>query len=186
MSALLPPNSTKLERALANVAARISNIPVPIKTIWNAQTCPVQLLTWLAASLSVDVWDDSWPEETKRLAIQNSLDIHRKKGVMEAIELALSSAGHADATIIERIDYQLRDGTKLRNGIYRRGGPSRWATFMVILNRPTSTRWAEQIRERIHHSRRLSCELVELRYSASSMVRDGTTPRDGTHIRGTL
>lgn len=186
MSRLLPPNSTPLERALANVSARISNLPVQIASIWNAATCPEPLLPWLAAAISVDVWEDAWPEETKRLAIASSLDIHRKKGTGSAIQAALESAGHGDAVIIERVDYQLRDGTKPRDGIYRRGGASRWATFKVILQRPTSTRWAEQIRKRIAHAQRLSCELVQLKYSASTMIRDGTTLRDGTHLRGTI
>lgn len=186
MSRLLPPNSTPLERALASVSARISNIPVPIASIWNAATCPKSMLPWLASALSVDVWDDAWPEETKRLAIASSLDIHQRKGTGAAVQAALESSGHGDATILERVDYQLRNGTKLRDGMYRRGGSTRWATFKVILNRPVSTRWAEQIRQRIAHAQRLSCEFVQLKYSASSMMRDGTTLRDGTHLRGMI
>ena len=186
MSRLLPPNSSALERALADVSARISNLPVSIASIWNAATCPESMLPWLASTLSVDVWDDAWPEETKRLAVATSLEINRRKGTSAAVQAALESAGHGDATIVERVDYQLRNGTKLRNGIYGRGGASRWATFKVILNRPVSTRWAEQIRQRVIYAQRLSCEFVQLKYSASSMMRDGTTPRDGTHLRGLI
>lgn len=186
MSKLLPPNSTPLERALENISERISNLPIQIANIWNDQTCPVPILPWLAAAKSVDVWDHTWPEETKRIAIAESLNIHRLKGTVSAIQAALDSAGHSDATIIERCDYQLRDGTKPRDGIYRRGGAARWATFKVILNRPVSSRWAEQIRQRIVHAQRLSCEFIELQYSASSMVRDGTTLRDGTNLRGMI
>jgi phage tail P2-like protein len=180
---LLPPNSTPLERALADVSARISNIPVQIASIWTYETCPAALLPWFAAALSVDVWHDDWPDETKRLAISTSLELHRRKGTISAVRTALESAGHGDATIVERVDYRLRDGTSPRDGTCRRGGAGRWATFSVILNRPTSAHWAEQIRARITHAQRLSCELVELRYAGSGMVRDGTTPRDGTHLR---
>lgn len=185
MTSLLPPNATTLERNIERTQLRYAPSRL-IPTLWNHQTCPANMLPWLAASLSVDVWEESWPEETKRLAIANTIELHKINGSAGAIRIALDGAGHADATIVERVDYQLRDGTKPREGIYRRGGASRWATFMVILNRPTSSRWAEQIRKRIIAAKRNCCELVELRYSASSMVRDGTTPRDGTHLRGMI
>ena len=41
---LLPPNATALERALASVIARISDVPVPIGDLWNPARCPAPLL----------------------------------------------------------------------------------------------------------------------------------------------
>lgn len=186
MSRHLPPNSTPLERALASVSARISNISVPTASIWNAQACPVPLLPWLAAAVSVDVWDETWPEAMKRQAISTSLEIHRKKGVGQAVLTALESAGHPDAELIERVDYQRHDGAILRNGRYRRGGPSQWATFRVILNRATTIDLAEQIIKRINHSKRLSCHLTVFDYRRSELRHNGTAIRDGSHTRGLI
>lgn len=186
MSKLLPPNSTPLERALANVAARISNIPVPITSIWNADTCPLNLLPWLASALSVDDWDDTWPEAMKRATIAASLEIHRTKGTVQAVMTALAAAGHPDAQLIERVDYQRHDGAITRNGIYRRGGPSQWATFRVILNRATTIDLAEQVVRRIANAKRLSCHLTVFDYRRSELRHNGSALHDGTHTRGII
>lgn len=184
MSHLLPPNASHLNRALAQVAARISTISVPTASLWNAETCPTSLLTWLAAATSVDVWSDAWPEVTKRAVIASSLLEHRRKGTLSAIRAVLDSAGHFDATILERCDNPQRDGTASRDARYGRGGASHWATFKVRLVQPTTRAWAEAIRERIVHSQRLSCELVQFRYSEIQCIRDGSGLRDGMTLRG--
>lgn len=186
MSRLLTPNSTPLERALANVSARISNIPVPITSIWNSDTCPLHLLPWLASAVSVDEWDDTWPEEMKRATIAASLAIHSTKGTVSAVMTELAAAGHPDAELIERVDYQQHDGQIVRNGIYRRGGPTQWATFRVILNRPTTIDLAEQIVRRIKHVKRLSCHLTVFDYRRSELRHNGTATRDGSHHRGII
>lgn len=93
MSSLLPPNATALERALEQVATRFSHIPVPLRQIWNADTCPENLLPWLARSVSVDVWDTNWTSEQKRTAIKASIEIHRRKGTIGAVLDALRALG---------------------------------------------------------------------------------------------
>lgn len=165
---LLPPNSTKLERALENVSARISNIPVPLANIWNADTCPLGVLPWLASALSVDDWDENWSEDMRRATVAAALEIQRHKGTVNAVMLALAAAGHPDATLIERSDCQYHNGQILHNGMYRRGGPSQWATFRVILNHPATPDLAAQVVRRIEHAKRLSCDLVEFKYTAST------------------
>jgi len=186
MSRLLPPNSTPLERALATVSERISNIQVPIANIWNAATCPTSLLPWLASSVSVDTWDETWPEEMKRAAIASSLEIHRTKGVAQSVMSALSAAGHPDAQLIERVDCQRHDGKITRNGTYRRGGPSQWATFSVTLNRTTTIDLAEQVIRRITHAKRLSCHLAVFNYRRSEIRHNGAVTRNGAHYRGII
>ena len=41
--------------------------------------------------LSVDVWDSDWPVETKRAVIKAAVDVHRKKGGVEAVKTAVDS-----------------------------------------------------------------------------------------------
>jgi phage tail P2-like protein len=52
--------------------------------------CPVELLPWLAWSLSLDEWDSSWPESIKRQTITDSIPVHQIKGTVGAIRRALS------------------------------------------------------------------------------------------------
>lgn len=95
---LLPQNQTELEAAIAN-ATEFTVSPDIIATLWDAQTCPVNLLPWLAWALSVDDWDAVWDEETQRRVIAGSIDIHRKKGTVGAIKKALTSLGHTGRLI---------------------------------------------------------------------------------------
>lgn len=91
MSNLLPPNATPLEHALDDaITASYAGVDVPQKTLWNPDTCPAELLPWLAWALSVDYWDSNWSEAEKRDAIKNSFYIHRHKGTVGALKAALS------------------------------------------------------------------------------------------------
>lgn len=105
MSSLLPPNATPQEIALDETTARIGAVPVPIKTLWNPETCPVDLLPWLAWALSVDYWDPTWSEETKRAVVAESMEYHRRKGTPWAVEHALLRAGAGSPEVIEWFDY---------------------------------------------------------------------------------
>ena len=70
---LLPPNSTQLERAIegANGAA-LADVPVPIRDLWNPETCPAALLPFLAWGVSIDLWDSQWSEAEKRAAVASA------------------------------------------------------------------------------------------------------------------
>ncbi|HEC50837.1 hypothetical protein LCGC14_0089370 [marine sediment metagenome] len=89
----LPPNATHAERSLAEAAGHFNNVPVIVREVWNADTCPAELLPWLARVVSVDVWDPNWTAEQKRAAIKVSLAVHRKKGTIGAVVDALGALG---------------------------------------------------------------------------------------------
>lgn len=93
MVSLLPPNATKQERDIEASIQRLGNVPVPIDQLWNAETCPVDLLPWLAWAFSVDYWDADWTEEQKRNTIAQSVEVHRRKGTRGAVEKALAALG---------------------------------------------------------------------------------------------
>lgn len=93
MADLLPYNATPQERALSEAAARVGEVPVPIRDIWNASTCPPQLLAWLAWAFSVDQWDSTWTEAQQREFIKQSVEVHRYKGTIGAVEDALAALG---------------------------------------------------------------------------------------------
>jgi phage tail P2-like protein len=91
---LLPDSATHFERALAEQSQGLDAIdPVVIETIWDAWRCPTVLLPWLAWAVSVDIWDDAWPETVKRQAIADSPDYHRIKGTVQAVLSALALSG---------------------------------------------------------------------------------------------
>ena len=97
MNHLLPPNATKLEKNLTALTRRAGDLPVDVGALWNPMTCPVQVLPWLAWSLSVDTWDTTWSEPTKRRYLAQALSIHRRKGTVASVRRALQSViGHAD------------------------------------------------------------------------------------------
>lgn len=90
---------------------------VPIRQLWSPQTCPAAQLPWLAWALSVDEWDATWPEETKRQVIAASIEQHRKKGTVGALRRALQRLGY-EVEIDEQtgVAYTFRLRFKVREG----------------------------------------------------------------------
>ncbi|MCG7560775.1 phage tail protein I [Pseudoalteromonas sp. McH1-42] len=88
---LLPNQASKLERALDNAASRITQVPVSLSQLWDPWHCPVHFLPWLADGLSVDSWDNLWPEHIQRQVIADSVPNHRIKGTAGAVKQSLRS-----------------------------------------------------------------------------------------------
>ena len=74
---LLPPNQTALEAGLSEVQARLNELPVTVRQLWDAEHCPEDCLPWLAWALSVDAWDTYWPAHVKRQVILASAQVCR-------------------------------------------------------------------------------------------------------------
>ncbi|WP_367256225.1 phage tail protein I [Pseudomonas sp. stari2] len=92
MRSLLPLNSTPLERAIE--AAFAETTLIPLRTLYNPDTCPVHLLPHLAWAWSVDRWDPTWPEPVKRAAIKASFYIHKHKGTIGALRRVVEPLGY--------------------------------------------------------------------------------------------
>ena len=99
MNSLLPINSTQLERALE--ASFYEKTIVPLRTLYNADSCPVHLLPHLAWAWSVDRWDPGWSESVKRAAIKASYYIHAHKGTLGALRRVVEPLGY----LIEIIEW---------------------------------------------------------------------------------
>ena len=91
---LLPPSATDEERAIDLATARLGDVPVLVREAWNPETCPAELLPWLAWAFSVDEWQDTWTEAEKRGVIQNALYVHKKKGTLAALKRAVEPLGY--------------------------------------------------------------------------------------------
>ena len=91
---LLPGNATELERLAAEALAQIERVPVPLRQLWNPDTCPVALLPYLAWAFSVDRWSPNWPESAKRAAIRAAYFIHAHKGTIGALRRVVEPLGY--------------------------------------------------------------------------------------------
>ncbi len=91
---LLPSNSTPLERQAAQALAQIQRVPIPLRTLYNPDLCPLPLLPYLAWAFSVDRWDSKWPEAAKRAAIRSAYYIHSRKGTIGALRRVVEPLGY--------------------------------------------------------------------------------------------
>lgn len=91
---LLPPNATPLERVFDQlVDARIAAIETSYRAFWSAETCPVDLLPWLAWALSIDEWDPAWSEAVRRAQVAHAIAVQRKKGTVAGVESIIAGFG---------------------------------------------------------------------------------------------
>ena len=102
MTTLLPNSLPAKERAIEALEQRITDLSnqADIANLWNPWNCPEDFLPVLAWALSVDVWDDDWPDQVKRQVIDASPYLHEIKGTPLAIKLALASIS---------LDYEYRE-----------------------------------------------------------------------------
>ena len=97
---LLPSNATLAEKALAATTKRIDDVRAAVRDVWDPDTCPENLLPWLAWAFSVDDWKPSWTVQQKREVIRKSIRVHRYKGTIGAVKEALGALGF-DAQVVE-------------------------------------------------------------------------------------
>jgi phage tail P2-like protein len=132
---LLPPNASKLERALEAATARVGDVPVPLSELWDPAACPIDLLPWLAWGLSADVWDAAWPEAVKRNAVATSIAQHRIKGTPAAVKTVLA---RFDA-LLELVEWWQSGGTphtfEVRLPLNADGGTRATAAFAEAIIR---------------------------------------------------
>ncbi|MDG4866547.1 phage tail protein I [Guyparkeria sp. 1SP6A2] len=94
-ASLLPPSATEAERAIEQATGRLEDVPAPQRSLWDPDTCPVDLLPWLAWALSLDAWQPYWPESVKRERIRQAVAIQRKKGTAQSVRDVVASFGGA-------------------------------------------------------------------------------------------
>lgn len=177
---LLPPNSTPLERALAETTGRLGDLAVPLRTLWSPDDCPEGLLPWLAWTLSVDLWDRTWPEGVKRDAIRGSLRLHRIKGSRASIDYALRDLGLGDAIVIEGVGGELYDASHDYDGEIFYGIPGEWAEYRVRLARPITAEQAALATQALARVAPARCHLVELAFVPAVALYNAEFIYDGT------
>jgi len=91
---LLPSGSTQLEIAAAQALSQIGNINVPLRKLWDPDSCPLELLPYLAWAFSVDRWDENWTEQAKRSAVSAAWFVHKHKGTIGALRRVVEPLGY--------------------------------------------------------------------------------------------
>ena len=130
---LLPANATDTEKALEAASARLAEVPIPVATVGDAAEAPANVLPFLAWAKSVDVWDKTWSEATRRQVIAAAPAVHRVKGTPGSIEDAFTAAGYA-VTIIERVGARRYDGGTAHNGLCLYGPDGGWAMYRIVVD----------------------------------------------------
>ena len=83
-------NEQELRDAVTK-ACVLNDTRLLLHSLWHPMLCPVSLLPWLAWSVSVDEWDESWSEALKRQVIRDAFEVHKYKGTPYALQKALDS-----------------------------------------------------------------------------------------------
>lgn len=182
---LLPPNASETERAISTVVAeRTQSISAPIDQLWNADTCPVALLPWLAWAFSVETWEHGWSEDVKRNVIRSSIQVHRQKGTVQSVKAALKSAGYGDAEVIERFGWEFHDGAATHDGATTYAPPDHWAEYRIKLARPITVEQAAQVRALLRNVAPIRCHLKALDFTEALNIHDARITHDGQFTHG--
>ena len=150
---LLPLNSTALERGIE--AAIDHNPGIPIRTLYNARTCPAHLLHQLAWAWSVDRWDNRWSEQTKRAAIESTFFIHAHKGTIGALRRVVEPLGY----LLEVIEWRQT---------VPQGEPGTFALKVGVLETGITEEMYQELTALIDDAKPLSRTLTQLVISLES------------------
>ncbi|MEX0304348.1 MAG: phage tail protein I [Leisingera sp.] len=181
---LLPHNATEEERALEAVLRGAFTLPVPLREIWDPDSCPTALLPWLAGAFSVDDWDPGWSDEAKRNAVRQAFPVHQKKGTVGAVKQAVAAAGYGTAVIVERYGWGNHDGDAVHDGGLFYDEPDHWAEYRVYLSRPITVEQAAQVREILKNTAPARCHLKGLFYDEALNLYDARITHDGLFTHG--
>lgn len=158
MSELLPPNAAALERAVAEAAGELGSVPVVVREVWNPDTCPPQVLPWLAWAFSVDDWDEAWSDAQKRDSIRVAIAVQRHKGTIGSVKDALGALG-----IEARVQEWFAQAPE--------GEPYTFRLWLESEQTPVTVDGIEQVLEIVERLKSLRSHLDQIRVRALSRSR---------------
>ena len=164
LSAVLPDNTTSIMRAAVDTDGyRMLAIDLPLRDLFDADRCPVDMLDILAYTWSVDEWEPDWPEALKRHAIRQAPAYHRIKGTRGALRSAVESLGYAGLEVAEWFEYG--------------GEPYRFRITLDITDRPFDLTDYQQIY-------RAAIRAKNVRSHLEAIATRLTVPVHGPYIAG--
>ena len=75
-NSLMATGSSELEQRAAEACAVISELPVPLRDLWNP-------------------WEETWSETVKRQAVSDAFWIHQRKGTVAAVRRVIETLGYS-------------------------------------------------------------------------------------------
>jgi P2-related tail formation protein len=103
VSAILPPNATPFERAVALAAS--DDLPVPIREVFDPAQTPIAFLPWLAVHDGVLLWFSDWAEARKRQVIDEAPVLAGRIGTRSA---SIAMLGYVDGDALDIVSYPAR------------------------------------------------------------------------------
>lgn len=92
-NALLPKNSTKLERALDDQTQRIDALPVTFARLIDTDNCPLSFLPWIAWARRVESWNGLWAESKKRDVVKGARAFNAQRGTKTTLAQSMENLG---------------------------------------------------------------------------------------------
>lgn len=184
-NSLLPANATTLERNSSHALAKATDLPVPIRELWDPATCPKSLLTWLAWAFSVDDWNPNWGEDVQRRVIEQSVQVHRRKGTRGAVRRALEAYfGDIGFALVEGASAGFYNGEGLHDSANFYGQAEHWAKYSVFITAPISQDQAADVRRILASIAPARCHLHAINFQQALNAYDGAILYDNTFTHG--
>ncbi|MDD2047332.1 phage tail protein I [Pseudomonas putida] len=168
MNSLLPLNSTALEQAIEAAGVEVTDIP--LRTLYNPDTCPAHLLHQLAWAWSVDRWDETWPEAIKRSVIRSAFYVHAHKGTIGALRRVVEPLGY----LIEVLEWWEEAP---------RGVPGTFRLQVGVLETGITEEMYQELERLIDDAKPVSRHLIGL---AISLEVQGNVPVSAAHYDGDI
>lgn len=167
-SSLLPPNASRLMRDTAEVMDPALD-PSFLSGMWSADRAPAAVLPYLAWAMSVDEWDEAWPEATRRQVIRESMGVHRTKGTLASIKRVLRGVGFYEP---ERgFNVEIIEGSAHPP---EAGQPAaHWAEYSIVLSRPMTIDQAALTRRLLASVAPARCQLRRLDFRGVAWLHNG-------------
>ena len=169
---VLPENSSLLEKALVDFyVARQKEVfevdgEIPLRYLYNPDTCPQNMLSYLACFMSVDGTTVEFSETQLRQLIRDSYQLHTRKGTIQALKDVIASLGYR----LNRIE---------------EGVEGHWAKFRLVMDTALSISNGRLLSKLIQGASPISRELVSITYDRVNNY-DNVIRYDGAHAYGRI
>ena len=176
---VLPETSALLEKALVDTyIERQTDVleledEIPIRHLWNPDTCPAALLPYLACAMSVAGTAVDFSETQLRTLIRDSYELHIRKGTIQALKDVIASLGYR----LNRIEEGVASSPAVP--------ATDWARYRLVMDSALSIANGRALEKLIEGAAPVSRELVEITYDQANAY-DGTLRYDGTHAYGRI
>ena len=188
LRSILPISASRLEVDLLDAFQEVLNeyvlmafgsentYDIPIRHLWDADTCPPAFLPFLASAMSVDTDLSVFTVDQQRGLIRNSFEVHRRKGTVGSMKRLVASLGWTLTS--DGIIEGYRDPTDTTQIIRANGG---WAQFSIHISNTIPTAQARAAAGLIQQLAPISRRLYSFDFSGAPLFYDGGVNAEGDY-----